>query len=589
MKSLLGSIKQFVSMVKRLLFILSKEQKKKSIFVFVNMFISSLLDTLGVAAILPFISALTNVEHLKKQKYIQTFICVFKIKSDTQLMVSIGLVIMLIYIIKNVYQYTYQCIQIRYQCAVKKDVSVLMLNSYMSRSYSFFRNTNSSVIMRGIDKDAEAVYYTLSNLFTIMSQTLTIILIGIFLIRQDLIMALGIILASVLCVIIIALGLKSKSSMSGREYSESNVDRVGVSYQIINGIKEIFVMQRQKTFARKYEKAYTRYCDSIVAHEEVIAAPVRIIEAVFVSFVIGVVCIKLSLGMNAEDFVPQLATFAVAGFRMIPMVTSIPSCMSELIFWKPMLNDAYDNIKTAREYTLLHREEIDIKQDMQSSISFKNCLEIKNLSYCYEDGDKKVLDDLSLTIRRGESIGISTLVDIIMGLQRPSGGSITVDGNNIFAVPHQWAGMIGYIPQSIFLLDDTVKNNVLFGEDENNDEKVLNSLDEAHIKSFVENMPQGMNTVVGEQGIKLSGGQRQRIAIARVMYNDPSIIVMDEATSALDNDTESAVMESVDSMQGNKTLIIVAHRLTTIRNCNHIYELKDGKLFERTYNELVSK
>jgi ABC-type bacteriocin/lantibiotic exporter with double-glycine peptidase domain len=594
MKKMIGYVKSFNSIIRQLNFILNKKQKKRSFKVFINMIIASILDTLGIAAILPFISALTNIEIVKKQWYTKVIINLFHIDSDVSLVILVGIGIILIYVIKNLYLYIYQIILIKYQCSIQKETSVLMLNSYMSRPYSFFRKTNSSVIMRGIDTDATSLYSIISNLFLLMTQVLTIILIGIFLVRQDAIMALGLIIASIVCVVILVLVFKSRSSKAGNKFSESNGERINVSYQIVNGIKEIFVMQRKRPFITKYEKTYTAYCDSQIEQNRITATPIRIIETTFIAFVIGIVCVKMAMGMNPIDYVPQLATFAVAGFRLIPMVTAIPNCMNGLIFSRPMLNEAYENINSARKYASSKALVVDKEKELD--VAFNKDMKIDNICYRFDDSSTDVLHNLSLDVKKGESIGIigesgagkSTLVDIIMGLQKPTKGKILVDGIDIYSIPHRWSRLIGYIPQSIFIFDDTIRNNVLFGlvlpQD---DSRVWNALNEAHIASFVKKLPDGLDTVVGESGVRLSGGQRQRLAIARVMYNNPSIIVMDEATSALDNDTEKAVMESIDNLSGEKTLIIVAHRLTTVKNCNHIYEIKNGKMIERRYSDII--
>ena len=593
---IVNNIKSFIDIIQKVNYILSHKQKKRSVFVFINMIIASILDTLGVAAILPFISALTDIDIVKRQWYTKIFIKLFNIKSDRMLIILIGIGIILIYVIKNIYLYLYQCSLIKFQCDIQNDTSVLMLKSYLSHPYSFFRKTNSSVILRGIDVDAQALYYIINNLFLLMSQILTIVLVGLFLIRQDVVMALGVLLASMVCILLISGFLRSKVSIAGKDFSQSSADKVKCSYQIVNGIKEIFVMQRQELFMSKYEKAYSKYCDSQNTRDRVQAVPVRLIETVFITFIIGIVCIKMALGMDPNNYVPQLATFAVAGFRLIPMVTNVPNCLNVLVFYVPTLNETYENIKTARAYSKdcnIHM--IDIIKDTCDNTKLDDSIRICNMCYKYEDSNEYVLKDISLNIKKGDSIGIvgesgagkSTFADIIMGLQKPSKGKILIDGVDISVVPNRYSRMIGYIPQSIFLLDDTIKNNVLFGEESRgNDDKVWEALDKAHIKAFVESLPERINTVVGEKGVRLSGGQRQRIAIARVMYNDPSIIVMDEATSALDNETEKAIMESVDSMQGSKTLIIVAHRFTTIKNCNKIYEIKNGKLIDRQYSEL---
>ena len=224
-------------------------------------------------------------------------------------------------------------------------------------------------------------------------------------------------------------------------------------------------------------------------------------------------------------------------------------------------------------------------------------IKINQISWKYPNSEKFVLKDLSMEIFRGESIaligtsgaGKTTLADIILGLYRPQGGNITVDNVDISTIPQQWSKMIGYVPQQVFLTDDTIRNNIAFGLYENEiDEKAIwRALEKAQLKEFVQSLPEGLNTKVGERGIKFSGGQRQRVAIARALYYEPDIIVLDEATSALDNETETAVMESIDLLKGEKTLLIIAHRLSTISNCDRIYEIVDGKAVPKRKEDVI--
>ncbi len=212
---------------------------------------------------------------------------------------------------------------------------------------------------------------------------------------------------------------------------------------------------------------------------------------------------------------------------------------------------------------------------------------VQGVWWKYPEGERNVLEDASLVIHKGEAVafigesgaGKTTLADIILGLLHPQKGEVLLDGTDIYSIPKRWAKTIGFVPQNVFLIDDTVRHNVAFGiyEDEIEDDKIIRALKSAQIYDFIQGLPHGLDTVVGESGVKFSGGQRQRLAIARALYDNPDILVLDEATSALDNETESAVMQSIDALKGTKTLIIIAHRLSTIQNCNKVYEVKDGK------------
>ena len=228
------------------------------------------------------------------------------------------------------------------------------------------------------------------------------------------------------------------------------------------------------------------------------------------------------------------------------------------------------------------------------AIEFQEVVSVENIVWQYEGQTKPVLTDVSLCIHKGESValigasgsGKTTLSDILLGLLAPEKGSIYMDGIDIYTIPKIWARIVGYVPQSVFLIDDTIRNNVAFGLRDVDDSDIWKALEQAQLKAFVETLPAGLDTIVGDRGIKFSGGQRQRVAIARALFNKPEILILDEATAALDNETEKAVMESIDALQGQITMVIVAHRLTTIRNCDSIYEVKEGKAIRRDKSEV---
>ena len=298
------------------------------------------------------------------------------------------------------------------------------------------------------------------------------------------------------------------------------------------------------------------------------------------------------MGVDLQTFVPQLSVFAVAAFRILPSISKLVGSLNGLMYKRPALEAAYNGLREVEQYEKLVQEMVDDKLDRScvKEVSFLQKLEIKDIVWKYPRAQKEVIRDLNLTIQKGEAVGFigpsgagkTTLSDLILGLFKPQKGQILVDGIDIYTIPNRWAKMIGYVPQTVYLTDDTLRNNISFGIDESevDDDKIWKALEQAQLKDYVMQLPEKLNTIVGERGIKFSGGQRQRVAIARALYYDPEILVLDEATSALDNETENAVMEAIDKLQKNKTLIIVAHRITTLKNCDKIYEIKDGKAFE---------
>lgn len=300
------------------------------------------------------------------------------------------------------------------------------------------------------------------------------------------------------------------------------------------------------------------------------------------------------------DFVPKLAAFAMAAFKVLPSIGKVTSRINGLVYCRPSLANVYDIMKEADEYERHYQQYAEEHGEVKESedLQFDNKLTIQNVVWQYQNQKAPVLTDTTLEVKKGQSIaligasgaGKTTLADIILGLLHPQEGVVLMDGIDVYAMPKTWARIVGYVPQSVFLMDDTVRNNIAFGlpGDMIEDEMIWDALERAHLKEFVAGLPNGLDTIVGERGVKFSGGQRQRIAIARALYNKPEILILDEATAALDNETETAVMESIDALQGQITMIIVAHRLTTIRNCDKIYEIRDGKAVEREKAEVLS-
>ena len=287
-------------------------------------------------------------------------------------------------------------------------------------------------------------------------------------------------------------------------------------------------------------------------------------------------------------FVPKLGAFAMAAFKILPSIGKVSSRATTMAYSFPRLENVYHNVVEAKEYEKQREKYVKeniVNKNVEVSTEFEQVLSINHVEWKYREQIKPVLENVTLEIRRGESIaligesgsGKTTLSDIILGLLHPQKGSVYMDGIDVYGMPEEWAKVIGYVPQSVFLIDDTIRNNVAFGLKNVDDTDIWYALEQAQLKKFVESLPEGLDTMVGEQGIKFSGGQRQRVAIARALFSRPQILVLDEATAALDNETEAAVMEAIDALQGKMTLIIVAHRLSTIRNCDKIYEICNGR------------
>lgn len=599
-----NSIQQVFKIIDKLNYILNSKQKHKLIFVLLVIVISSGFELIGVTAILPFIQAVLTPDSLMQNSIVKTVMQLLSIETSNELLMLMGVGLILLYLIKNSFMIFSQYIQADYATRIQKELSVKMLNSYMSRPYTFFLDINSSEILRGCGNDISSVYNILSYSLTIFTECLTIVLIGIFIIFTDPFIAISILALMLIVLLGIVLLFKPKIKRAGKENKLAVTNKNKAIYQSVNGIKEIFVMQRKDLFSGEYEAASEVARKSQRIYDTLNNSPDRIVEGVCVGGIIGIVCIRLIMNdVNNIDFIPKLGAFAMAAFKIFPSIGKLANRMNGIVYHMPGFNNVYENMVEAARYEEKQQQYVEMhgRRELQGTfkeIDFKKQISIKHVLWKYNKAKAPVLTDACITISKGESIaligasgaGKTTLADVILGLLRPQTGTVEMDGIDVYTIPKEWAHIVGYVPQSVFLIDDTVRSNVAFGLpiEQIKDADIWEALERAQLAQFIRSLSDGLDTIVGERGVKFSGGQKQRIAIARALYNKPEILILDEATAALDNETETAVMESVDALQGQITMIIVAHRLTTIRNCDKIYEIKEGKAQLKNKSEVLA-
>ena len=578
-------------MFKKLSYIFTKTDKIKILLLMLMVIVGSFLELLAVSVFSPFIDLIMNPASLEENEIISHIYQLFSIENMEYFLALIAGVIIVIYIVKDVYTIVEKNIIYRFSYRIQRTISTDLLKAYMKEPYTFHLNKNISVLQRSMQEDTDQFTKGIIHIMEMMAEVCVCIAIGIYLFVVS--KSITVIVAGllILCLAVFSVISKKFSSAWGRQGQQYKSKIYQWMNQSLGGIKEIKVLNRETSFIEQYDFYFAKYVRVLRLNRLIGVIPKYIIEMVCMTGLLLAIIFKIFFGQkDLVDFVPQLAVFAVAAFRLLPSVGKINEHLSAVLYAMPSLDLIYTDL---REIEKLE----DNKQEKDETWKFKEKLEIKNVTYAYPDGDTNVIENVDFTIERGKTIafigasgaGKSTMVDVLLGLLAPKRGKIYADGMNIYKNLSTWQKEIGYIPQAIYLSDDTIRNNVAFGikERDIDEQAVIHALKQAQLFEFIESLPEGLDTFVGDRGVRLSGGQRQRIGIARALYHDPEILVLDEATSALDNETETAVMEAIDRLQGQKTILIIAHRLTTIKNADVIFEVGDGKVIERKKQEVL--
>ena len=593
---MINEIRKVKDAIGKLLFILNREQKLYCILIFFMSLIAALIETVGVSVIIPVVQVVISADELMKQPYIRPVMELFHLNTSTEVVLFVCICVGIVYIIKNAYSFLYTWASAKFSNKIRRELAVRVLQTYMKQGYIFFVENNSSRLIRGISSDVNSVQAVITSLFSSICKVLIIICMTLFIIIQTPVIALGILCLVIFCFAISQVVFRKpmrRFGVSSRDYSFRASQ---ASLEAIQGHKEILVFGRQDYFVNEYLKNMIGYNKAEVQISVASAAPSFLIEVICMIGLLTIVAVQSIMTGGDESLLTQMVTIALAALRILPALGALLGNVNSIIFHAPGLNAASDTLHMVNELDREGKINREQAKEAYGDIHFNKELILSHVSYAYPKTQKNVIDDLSMTITKGTSVGFigtsgagkTTLADIILGLLKPQNGEILMDGVSIETVGDAWHHIIGYVPQSIYMTDASIRRNVAFGIDEAliDDDKVWKALEMAQIKEFVEGLSEGIDTKVGEWGVQLSGGQRQRIAIARALYNEPDIIVLDEATAALDNETESAVMESIEALQKVKTLIIVAHRLTTIRKCDVIYEVIDGKAIMRSKEEV---
>lgn len=581
-------------MLTKLGYIFDKKDKWKIGILLAAVVLGSFLELLGVTIFMPFINIITEPSEIQRKWYLKLPYELFHFQSAKSFLAALSALIIVIYIVKNVYLILEKSYIYRFSYNTQMKLSTRLLDTYMKEPYTFHLNKNIATLQRSLQEDTskfmQVILYSL-ELVAELAVCFVLVVYLLFVSKSITIIVLGLL---VVCVGSFLLLTRKYS----RKLGQDNQGYQGKIYQWMNqalgGIKEIKILERESFFTDEYYKYYAKFARGLRIARTISILPKYAVEAVAISGLLLAIIVKLLLGeADMTYYIPQLTVFAVAAFRLMPSVGRINEHATNTLYALPSVDLVYHDLVEIEDYIEKQDKEVREEWDLQESI------EVQDVTYYYPDTEEPVIRNASLSIQKGKTVafigasgaGKTTMVDIILGLLTPQKGRVMADQINVHEKPKTFHAQVGYIPQVIYLSDDTIRNNIAFGvkESEIDEKAVTAAMEKAQLTEFVGSLPYGLDTIVGDRGVRLSGGQRQRIGIARALYHDPEILVLDEATSALDNDTETAVMEAVENLQGMKTMIIIAHRLTTIRNADVIYEVGDGQVVEKRKEEVFEK
>ena len=591
----MNELRKARDVISKLLYILSVRQKRYALVILTMSLLAALLETLGVAVIMPVLDMMLDIQGVRSRWYMVPFVNLFHLDTDMEVVWFICVGVIGIYLVKNLYFTFYNWVSYKYSYMVQRELGVRVLSAYMKQGYIFFVENNTARLINGISSDAASIYGILKTLFTSATKVLTILCIGIYIMLQSVQMAVVLLILAVLCMVTVHLLYRKSMSRNGEIRRELMCEGNQVALEAIQGYKEVIVMNKQDYFVKAYGDTRAKYNNVSVKIDMGTTVPTYIIEMICITGVLAAVAFQMGSTSNVNELITQLSAVAAGAFRILPALGVITSGVNSIIMSTSQLGACYQTIQQVKELES-HEDEKKKVESNYNGIQFRHELSLKNVSFHYPSVEENVLQNIDLTIRRGQSVafigpsgaGKTTVSDIILALLKPTKGQILMDGINIEDLGKEWNRIVGYVPQTPYIVDASIRYNIAFGERKNNisDEQIWQALKIAQLDEFVRELPKGLDTRVGERGVRFSGGQRQRLAIARALYRNPDILVLDEATAALDNETESEVMKAIEALQGYKTLIIVAHRLTTVKKCDIIYEVRDKNIFPRSKEEI---
>ncbi len=575
--------------LKKMNVLLDGKQKAKMGGIVVLMIIGAALEACSIGLVIPIITTLLDPEAVNGDGYLGDIYRFLGMKSTSQFTIVMLLVIITAFVVKNVFLYFQNVVQLRFVYTNQFATSRRMMINFMERPYEYYLNADTSVIQRSITSDVNNMYGLILSSLQLLSEIIMFLVLVIVLMTQDPMMILTIALLLVIVLLVIKCILKPIMIKAGEDNQEYYSGLYKWIDQSVMGIKEIKIANKESYFINEYSKCGAGYVGAVQKYNIYNATPRLLIETVCIAGLVLYLILQIASGKEVAAMITQIGVFAVAAMRLLPSANRINNYLTSISYFEPFFMGVSDNLQEEINDRNVNydAEAYEARKEIKKLPVLKK-IELKDIVYKYPNTDVLIFNHADMEIPVGCSVGVvgtsgagkTTIIDVLLGLLNIQEGSILADGVEVREHYEEWLKNIGYIPQTIFMIDASIRKNVAFGvpDEEIDDNKVWQALKEAQLDEFVRGLPEGLDTGIGERGIRLSGGQRQRIGIARALFEDPEVLVLDEATSALDNETEAAIMDSINRLHGRKTLIIIAHRLQTIEKCDMVYRVENGQI-----------
>lgn len=593
-----GNEQKQVGLLQKIAYLFDKKQMIQLAGLAVMILIGGILETLGVSMMLPLVQAIMSPDEIMGNELVASIVAFLHIDSSRNLILWLLGVTIFLFIFKNAYLLFQTYVQNTFVTRNRNRMISRVMREFLNRPYEDYLGADIPTVFRLTDSDIPNAFQLI--LVLIQMTTEIVVAVSICLVLVVVVspaISIGCAVLFLGMTLMITKILKPRLNAIGRKNQAIQSRIAKWRIQSIYGLKDVKVLHREEFFVRNYYESGAVGANVARNYAVMNNAPRLLIETVFIAAMLSFIFAFIVRGGDITELFSTLTAFAAAAVRVMPATNRINTYLSEIAYAQPCLDYLYENLteNMKRDVNGSVTGLTGEREQVKEPLTLNDKIVLDHISYSYPNTDKPIFTDAHMEVRKGQSVGImgpsgagkSTIVDILLGLLHVQAGAITCDGRDIFDNYPSWLSKIGYIPQSIYLIDESIRDNIAFGIDRDkiDDRRIWEVLEEAQLKTFVEELPEGLETTIGDRGVRISGGQRQRLGIARALYHNPEILVFDEATSALDGDTEAAVMEAVNSFHGKKTMVIIAHRLNTIAKCDIIYKVENEKITQTTLEE----